>query len=36
MDRAMTVRADKFSFSARQKVESAGGKVEEVGAAKAV
>ncbi len=35
LDRALTVRADRVSASARQKIEAAGGKVEEVGAAKA-
>ena len=35
LDRALTVRADRASASARKKIEAAGGKVEEVGAAKA-
>lgn len=35
LDRALTVRADKVSASAKRKIEAAGGKVEEVGAAKA-
>jgi large subunit ribosomal protein L15 len=33
IDRALTVRAHKFSASARQKIEAAGGKVEEIVAA---
>jgi large subunit ribosomal protein L15 len=35
LGRALTVKADKFSQTAKQKIEAAGGKVEEVGAAKA-
>jgi ribosomal protein L15 len=35
VDRAKTIRVYEFSFFARQRVESAGGKVEEVGAAEA-
>jgi hypothetical protein len=34
VDGALTVRAGKFSVTARQKIESAGGKVEETGGAK--
>lgn len=30
-DRALTVKADKFSDAAREKIEKAGGKIEEVG-----
>ncbi|MHB1004459.1 MAG: 50S ribosomal protein L15 [Chloroflexota bacterium] len=32
LDRPLTVRAHKFSASARQKIEAAGGKAEEIGA----
>lgn len=35
LDRPLTVRANKVSASARQKIEAAGGTVEEVGATKA-
>jgi len=35
LDRALTVRANKVSASARQKIEATGGTVEEVGATKA-
>ena len=31
LDRALTVKADKFSAAARAKIEAAGGKVQEVG-----
>jgi ribosomal protein L18E len=34
VDGALTVRASKFSVTARQKIESAGGRVEETGGAK--
>lgn len=35
LDRSLTIRADKFSATAKKKIESVGGRAEEVGAAKA-
>jgi len=35
LDRSLTIRAEKFSATAKKKIESAGGRAEEVGAAKA-